>query len=206
MARLRRAIVLIWIAAASVATFTQSAQENAADAETLIKALGIHRGMAVGEIGAGGGELTIAMAREVGEGGRLFSNELNAARLADLGKSAEKAGVHNVTLVSGRENETNLPPECCDAIFMRNVYHHFANPPAMNASLRASLVPGGRLAVMDFAPDGSESADPKGRAEGKQHRVTAQTVATELTTAGLAVVSTETIRGGFFMVVARRPE
>jgi ubiquinone/menaquinone biosynthesis C-methylase UbiE len=206
MARLRRAIVLIWIAAASVATFTQSAQENAADAETLIKALGIHRGMAVGEIGAGGGELTIAMAREVGEGGRLFSNELNAARLADLGKSAEKAGVHNVTLVSGHENETNLPPECCDAIFMRNVYHHFANPPAMNASLRASLVPGGRLAVMDFAPDGSESADPKGRAEGKQHGVTAQTVATELTTAGLAVLSTETIRGGVFMVVARRPE
>jgi ubiquinone/menaquinone biosynthesis C-methylase UbiE len=206
MARLQRAIVLIWIAAAGVTAVAQSAAENASHAALLIKVLDIHSGSRVGEIGAGDGELTIAMAREVGEGGRVFSNELNATRLADLGKSAEKAGVHNVTLVSGRENETNLPAGCCDAIFMRNVYHHFGDPPAMNASLRASLVPGGRLAVMDFAPDGSESADPKGRAAGKQHGVTAQTVATELITAGFVVLSTETIRGGVFMVVARRPE
>ena len=76
----------------------------------------------------------------------------------------------------------------------------------MNASLLASLVPGGRLAVLDFAPDGSESADPRGRGAEKHHGVTSQTVARELTAAGFTVLSTEEIHPHLFMVVARRPE
>ena len=207
MTRHRRlALALVWLMAGSAGLLAQSAQEDASDTARLIKALDIHAGSNVGEIGAGGGELTIALAREVGEAGRVFSNELNAERLAALGRSAEKAGVHNVTLVEGRELETNLPSGCCDAIFMRNVYHHFGDPPAMNASLLASLVPGGRLAVLDFAPDGPESADPKGRGDQKHHGVTSQTVARELTAAGFTVLSTEDIRTHLFMVVARRPQ
>jgi hypothetical protein len=62
------------------------------------------------------------------------------------------------------------------------------------------------LAVLDFAPDGSESADPKGRGAEKHHGVTSQTVARELTEAGFTVLSTEDIRSHYFMVVARRPE
>ena len=44
----------------------QSAAENAADAQWLIQALEVHEGSTVGEIGAGGGELTIALAKAVG--------------------------------------------------------------------------------------------------------------------------------------------
>ena len=206
MTRHRLALALVWLMAGSAGLLAQSAQENASDTARLIKALDIHAGSNVGEIGAGGGDLTIALAREVGEAGRVFSNELNAERLAALGRSAEKAGAQNVTLVEGRERETNLPSGCCDAIFMRNVYHHFGDPPAMNASLLASLVPGGRLAVLDFAPDGPESADPKRRGDEKHHGVTSQTVARELTAAGFTVLSTEDIRTHLFMVVARRPQ
>ena len=61
------------------------------------------------------------------------------------------------------------------------------------------------MAVLDFAPDGSESADPKGRGAEKHHGVTSKTVARELTAAGFTVLSSENIRGPFFMVVARRP-
>jgi ubiquinone/menaquinone biosynthesis C-methylase UbiE len=49
-------------------------------------------------------------------------------------------------VVEGGLAQTNLPDECCDAVFMRHVYHHFGDPPAMNASLFRSLKPGGRLA------------------------------------------------------------
>ena len=85
-------IALVWLTAASAGLLAESAQENANDSARLIKALDIRAGSKVGEIGAGGGELTIALAREVSEAGRVFSNELNAERLAALGKSAEKAG------------------------------------------------------------------------------------------------------------------
>jgi predicted methyltransferase len=131
---------------------------------------------------------------------------LNPKRLAAVGQAVEKAGLHNVTLVEGHERDTNLPPACCDAVFMRSVYHHFADPAAMNASLFASLKPGGRLAVIDFAPEGPESPDPKGRADEKHHGVTGPTVARELEAAGFTVLSTEHIQKGQFIVVARRPE
>ena len=56
-------------------------------------------------------------------------------------------------MLEGAAAATNLPPACCDAIFMRDVYHHITEPEAFNKSLAASLKPGGRLAVIDFPPD-----------------------------------------------------
>jgi len=184
--------------------FAQSAQENAADAEWLIKSLEIHEGSAVGEIGAGDGELTVAMAKAVGPTGTVFSNELNRERLAALPRAAEKAGVKNVTPVEGRETETGFSDQCCDAIFMRNVYHHFGDPAAMNASLFKSLKPGGRLAVIDFTPPGEEAEKPSGRSADGFHGVKPQTVARELLAAGFEVISAET-HNRAVQVVARRP-
>jgi tRNA A58 N-methylase Trm61 len=53
-------------ALAATAGLAQTARENTADAERLVKALEVHVASVVGEIGAGAGELTFAMARTVG--------------------------------------------------------------------------------------------------------------------------------------------
>jgi ubiquinone/menaquinone biosynthesis C-methylase UbiE len=196
------AFVLVGIASA---VFAQTAQENAADADWLVKTLEIHEGSVVGEIGAGGGELTIAMAKAVGESGKVFSNELNKDRLAALSGVAEKAGAKNVTPIEGAEAATNFPDQCCDAIFMRNVYHHFADPAAMDASLFKSLKPGGRLAVIDFTPPGEEAAKPSGRSADGFHGVKPATVARELLAVGFEVISAEA-HNRTVTVVARRPQ
>jgi tRNA A58 N-methylase Trm61 len=141
MPTLRRALVATLFV--TQLAFAQSADDNAADAKRLIAALHIHQGSVVGEIGAGSGELTVALAREVGPEGRIYSNELNAARRADISRAAESAGLSNVTVVEGAPASANLPDDCCDSIFMRNVYHHFADPAAMNASLFRATKPGG---------------------------------------------------------------
>jgi ubiquinone/menaquinone biosynthesis C-methylase UbiE len=185
IAMLKRSAVLLVAAAICSATgLAQSARENAADADRLIRALDIRPGSAVGEVGAGAGELTIAMARAVGDSGRIFTN----------------------TVVDGRAAETNFPDQCCDAIFMRNVYHHFGDPAAMNASLFKSLKDGGRLAVIDFTPPpgpGGEAA-PGGRAEDNHHGITAPTLERELKAAGFEIVSSETRDRGVFVVAAKR--
>jgi ubiquinone/menaquinone biosynthesis C-methylase UbiE len=195
------AIAVLGFASALVA---QSAQENAADVAWLTQELELHQGTIVGEVGAGDGELTVAIARAVGESGKVFSNELNKERLAALSGIAEKAGVKNVTPVEGGENQTNFPEQCCDAIFMRNVYHHFADPAAMDASLLKSLKPGGRLAIIDFTPPGAEAAKPSGRSADGFHGVKPATVARELLAAGFEVISAEA-RNRAVQVVARRP-
>src|SRR5262249_36606963 len=146
------------------------------------------------------------IARAVGDGGRVFSNELEPSRLETVGRNAARAGLANVTLVRGQAASTNLPEQCCDAIFMRDVYHHFADPAQMNASLLRSLRPGGRLAIIDFTPPpGAESADPAGRAADGHHGITPQTLQRELAAAGFEIVSSSDLDARLFMVVASRP-
>jgi len=184
----------------------ENAAENAADAERFIRVLEIRTGSAVGEIGAGDGTLTLAMAKAVGDTGAVFSNEINKERARAIQQSVEKAGYKHVTVVEGHATQTNFPALCCDAIFMRNVYHHFGDPPAMNASLRASLKPGGRLAIIDFTPPpvpGGE-APPGRRGEDGHHGITAATLESELKAAGFEIVSSATTNRAVF-VVARRP-
>jgi ubiquinone/menaquinone biosynthesis C-methylase UbiE len=202
----RRALVTTLVIAAGVTAWllAQSAQENAADVDRLVKALAIQPGSIVGEIGAGDGTLTVLMAKAVGSSGRVLSTELVRDRLDAIRKAARDAGLSNVEVIEGRAAETNLPDQCCDAVFMRNVYHHFGDPPAMNASIQQSLKPGGHLAVIDFSPPGADSAEPGKRSEDGQHGVTAATVERELQAVGFEIVSSASINTRGFMVVARR--
>src|SRR5437868_9559195 len=94
-------------ALASVSVPAQDRQQNEADAAWLIKVLDIRPGTVLGEIGAGEGELTFLLAKTVTGSGRIFTNELNVDRVKALQSEAERSGATNVTVVEGREAETN---------------------------------------------------------------------------------------------------
>jgi ubiquinone/menaquinone biosynthesis C-methylase UbiE len=184
-----------------------SAQEDAADVTRLTEHLQIRPGMQVAEIGAGAGGLTVAMAKAVGSTGHVFSNEIDRGRRGTIQSAVEKAGLSNVTIVESGAADANLPEGCCDALFMRNVYHHFDDPTAMNASLFRAMKPGARLAIIDFPPrGGQEAATPADRDQGNAHGVTTASIEAELRAAGFEVVMTEQQRGDrWFMVVGRKP-
>ena len=112
----------------------------------------LETGKVVADVGAGKGELTFALAKEVGSNGRVFSTEIDPERLRRLREALVAAKVDHVTVLEGRSSETGLPPNCCDAIVLRRVYHHLTDPSGFNASLLRSLRPGGVLAVIDFPP------------------------------------------------------
>ena len=109
-------------------------------------------GLVIADMGAGKGELTVALAREVGANGRVFSTEIDPGRLRRLREGVDAAKLANVTVVEASSKETGLPPGCCDAIVLRRVYHHLDEPSGINASLLRSLRPGGVLVVIDFPP------------------------------------------------------
>jgi predicted methyltransferase len=200
------AAVVLLAGTALLLTFATHAQDNALDAERLARALELREGMTVVELGAGGGDLTVAVARAVGAAGRVYSNEINPERRADIRKAVAAASLSNVTIVEGRPADANVPDNCCDAAFMRNVYHHFGDPAAMNRSLFSALKPGGRIAIIDFPPrSGGESAAAGNRSDGNRHGVTADTVIEELKAAGFEILDTDRPGGRWFMVVARKP-
>lgn len=199
----RLSLVLLAVATAVTSGLAQSATDTA-DAERLARALDIRAGSIVGEIGAGDGLLTVAMARTVGDSGKIFSNEVNKERVRTIEQAVQKAGFTHVTVVEGHPAQTNFPAQCCDAIFMRNVYHHFGDPPAMNASLRESLKPGGRLAIIDFTPPPGGEAAPGRRGDDGHHGITVPTLEAELKAAGFEILSSSTTDRALF-VVARKP-
>jgi ubiquinone/menaquinone biosynthesis C-methylase UbiE len=116
----------------------------------LKEALGLRAGMVVADVGAGKGELTLALAAAVGPAGRVYSSEIDPARLRALREKVAEAGLGNVTLVEAKSSDSGLPAGCCDAIVLRRVYHHVTEPAATNASLLRALRPGGLLAVVDI--------------------------------------------------------
>ena len=199
-------IVALGIAFASAPAFAvPQPARDAADAAKLIDVLEIRSGATVADIGAGGGALVPPVARHLGPSGRLYATDVNKDRLASLRKLAESAGLQNVSVVEGGAAHTALPAGCCDAIYMRHVYHHFGDPAAMNASLLTSLKPGGRLAILDFVPDSKASAPPGKRADGMSHGVMPATLIEELKAAGFVDVRELSWPQTSVAVVGRRP-
>jgi ubiquinone/menaquinone biosynthesis C-methylase UbiE len=118
----------------------------------LTEALGLRTGMTVADVGAGRGQLTLALAAAVGSTGHVFSSDIDLERVRALRKALAEAGLSNVTVVEAKASESGLPAGCCDAIVLRRVYHHLTDPAATNASLLRALRPGGVLAVIDIPP------------------------------------------------------
>jgi ubiquinone/menaquinone biosynthesis C-methylase UbiE len=183
----------------------QSRNEEEQKSAQMIAALDIHEGSIVAEMGAGSGGRTIDIAKHVGAAGRVYSTELGDDRLRNLRNAIEKSGANNVTVTPAHATQTNLAEGCCDALFMENVYHHFEDPTAMNASIFKTVKPGGRVAVVDFEPDGGEAKDPKDRDQDKHHGVTAKTVQAELERAGFEFVKVDRIKEHGFLVLMRKP-
>jgi protein-L-isoaspartate O-methyltransferase len=167
-------------------------QTDREDVARLVQTLGIAPGDVVGEIGAGRGALTVAIARVVGADGRVYSNELDADRRDDIAQAVADATLMNVTVVEGRPDGTNRPAACCRALYMRDVFHHVEDKPAMARSLLATLEPGGRLGVLDFPVRGS-------------HGMPADEVRGHLERAGFTDVKVDASGARWYLVTATKP-
>lgn len=142
-------------------------------------------GTIAADIGAGDGKFTFAAAERVGATGKVYATEIDEKKLEELRGEVAKRKLQNVVVIESKEADTNLPTACCDAIFLRHVYHHLTKPVEFDANLVRSLKPGGRLAIIDFpARGGLEPVEGVPSNRGG-HGVPQKIVIEELTAAGL---------------------
>ncbi|MGA2984839.1 MAG: methyltransferase domain-containing protein [Terriglobia bacterium] len=184
--RRRSFIIALLLSALNVASGRAEENTYQEEADRLALELNWQQGSTVAEIGAGRGELTLAAAKRVGATGRVYTTEIGTQKLAPLEALAAKE--KNITTIPAGEAQTNLPPECCDSIFMRLVYHHVTKPAELDASLFRSLKPGGLLAVIDVEPrPGTKRVEGVPENRGG-HGMPQKILIEELTSAGFEVV------------------
>jgi SAM-dependent methyltransferase len=177
----------------AVAILLFSAVTRAAESESdhLAQILELKPGSSVADVGAGSGELSIAIAKRVEPYGKVYSTEINPTLLDKIRNSAQKARAQDVIIVVvGKEHDSGLPTGCCDAIFLRDVYHHLTDPVGIDRSLYQALRPGARLAIIDFEPIPGWPAPSGVPANRRWHGVTEQIAAQELTRIGFELVTT----------------
>jgi len=178
------------ISCIAAATLAFALRANAAGADEITKLAVLMEwkpGAVVADIGAGDGRYSFAAAEHVGEAGKVYATEIDKDKLQKLREEIKKRDLHNVAAVESGEAETNLPASCCDAIFLRRVYHHLTKPFEFDASILRSLKPGGKLAIIDFPPHpeyGKVKGVPKDR---QDHGIQQKILIDEVSSAGFAL-------------------
>ncbi|MGH9220407.1 MAG: class I SAM-dependent methyltransferase [Vicinamibacterales bacterium] len=173
------------------AEIAQERRQAELDAPKLVEILGVTPGMTIADIGSGGGAMTVVLGKW-NTSGRVFATDITPHALRWTREYVNKEGLTNVTVIEGAAGATNLPDDCCEAVFLRHVYHHITEIGAFNKSLHASLKPGGRLAIIDFEARRPNPAEiPKGvPANRLGHGIPPSVVIEEMTGAGFTHVRT----------------
>ncbi len=172
----------------------------------IISLLGLSAGKSVADVGAGDGLLAVNIAKAVGPAGRVYATEIESSKRETITRNARTGGVGNVEVVEAQVESTGLPAACCDAIYMRDVYHHLTAPDQILADLRKSLREGGRVLIIDFEPRTSIPSVPGVRENRGGHGIPLTVLVKELETAGFEVTLKDPQwRSDMYAVLARLP-
>jgi predicted methyltransferase len=161
----------------------------AVEVPRLVELLQLKPGMTVADVGAGFGAWTVTFGKWTGPAGRVYATDIGEKQLAFLREYTKKEGLTNVTVLAGSPNSTNLPASCCDAILIRDAYHHLTQPQDILKSMASALKPGGRLAVIDFPPRPNTEVPDGVPGNRRGHGVPPEVVVEEAKAAGFSTVS-----------------
>jgi len=116
----------------------------------VLASLGLEKGSAIADVGAGTGLYVQLFAETVGPTGKVYAIDISEKFLQFIDENAAADGLSNVETVLGADRTTKLPDASVDFIFHSDTYHHFEYPAAMNADMLRALKAGGEMVVLDF--------------------------------------------------------
>jgi len=121
--------------------------------EEVVAALDLEPGDRVADLGSGSGYFTVHLARAVGPSGKVYAVDVDEEMNEHLRERVREEGLDNVEVILGEFDDPLLPDGEVDVLFTSNTYHHLEDRPSYFYEVRIDLVPGGRVAIVDF--DGS---------------------------------------------------
>lgn len=148
----------------------------------LLANLGLKPGMTVCDLGCGNGFYSLPLARLIGDDGRVLAVDIQPEMLIELREKAERESIDNIIPILGSVHDPRLPNRSVDLILLVDVYHEFSHPVQMLDRMKASLKPGGRIALVEFRAE-DDSVPIK-----QEHKMTKEQILKEFPANGYKLV------------------
>jgi len=126
--------------------------------DKVIDAIGIKEGMVIGEAGAGAGYFTIHLAKQVGEKGIIYANDISQYSLNRLKRRCEREDINNVKTILGEVKDPLFPKNKLDMVIMVYVFHHLDKPVDFLENIKPSLKESAPLVILEQDPDKFDDA------------------------------------------------
>ncbi|HXW78385.1 MAG TPA: methyltransferase domain-containing protein, partial [Acidimicrobiales bacterium] len=115
---------------------------------TALERLGLGNGWLCADVGAGGGDVTVALAALVGHHGRVYAIDIDPARRDEVARAAAEAGEAQVVAITQAAEELVLP-EPVDLAYCRFLLLHVVDPLAVLRRMASITRPGGWLLAQE---------------------------------------------------------
>jgi ubiquinone/menaquinone biosynthesis C-methylase UbiE len=159
-------------------TFDDPARDAWQMPERVIDTLALPKGAVVADIGAGTGYFSVRLAKAPAAP-KVYAVDVEKSMVEYVRRRAAKEGLKNVVPIQATADRTNLP-EPVDLVVIVDTYHHIPKREAYFRTLRQSLKPSARVAIIDFRK-GAPSGPPE------QFRFTPEQISAEMKQAGFAL-------------------
>ncbi len=124
------------------------------DPDSVIKQSYVAEGMTVADFGAGVGFYALALAKKVGEYGRVFAIDVLSDHLRKLVNEAARQGLHNIEVIQSdleTDKGSGLLTASVDRIIIANTLFQTDNPRKLVIEAKRVLKHDGKVAVIDWA-------------------------------------------------------
>lgn len=153
----------------------------------VIRALDLRLGNVAVDLGCGSGYFTLKLSEPVGPGGIVLAEDIRRFPLLFLWFRKVLKNEPNVKVLLGDPSNPHLPLQTVNAVLISNTYHEFTDPQSVLTHVSQSLVSGGRLVVVDRAPQ--LAVADSGESAREHHEASSEQVEDEIRHAGLQIVS-----------------
>jgi ubiquinone/menaquinone biosynthesis C-methylase UbiE len=151
--------------------------------EEVVRIMNLKDGDVVADIGAATGFYTRRVAKAVAPSGKVYANDIQPEMLEKLKELAAEEGITNIIPVLGTETDPRLPEGQMDWILIVDSYHEFQEPEAMLESIKKSLKPNGRIALIEQRLEGDTASE-----NSPAHRMSVEQVLSEWEPAGFTLI------------------